>query len=88
MPTAQNVEAFNPTALGERPPKTSVAHGATPAQSAQHTATGRPAGLIQTDGTAELRTKCQTFKAADSRPTSSKVGSAPSGVQTFNPGTV
>lgn len=88
MPTAQNVQSFDPRALGERPPRTSVAHGATPAQSAQHAANGRPAGVVTADGTANLGTTTTTLKAKDSRPTSSKVGSAPAGVQSFAPGTV
>ena len=87
MPVAQNVEAFDPRSLAERPPRASVAHGS-PAQPTLTSATGTPGAVRKADGTEELRTACQTFKASDSRPTSAKLTSAPAGVQTFAPGTV
>lgn len=79
---AQGVDAFDGTALGERPPKISVSKG-TESAPGLPSATGIPADVQQSDGLASPRVTQRTLQAPHSRPATSALKPTRANVSTF-----
>ena len=84
---AENVEAFDGAALGERPPRVAVPLGH-PARDRLSSAVGRPAGVQTANGVDNLRANSRTLQAGDSRAQSSGLKPTRAAVARFNDGSV
>ena len=84
---AENVEAFDGAALGERPPRVTVPLGH-PARDRLPAAVGHPAGVQTANGVDNLRANSRTLQAGDSRAQSSGLKPTRAAVARFGGGSV